>query len=139
MKQEMSDLKKILRESGLKATNPRLTVLQMLSEIKYPITAQELHKKLRKESIDLVTLYRTLASFEENGLLRKVDLQKEAVFYELNDEHHHHIVCTNCDKLEDFENKEVEKIIGEIIKKSEKFKKIKDHSLELFGLCKNCA
>jgi Fur family ferric uptake transcriptional regulator len=132
------DFKKILREAGLKSTSPRLAVLKILSEIKKPITAQELFKKLKKSDMDLVTLYRTLASFEEKGLLRRVDLQKDVIYYELNDEHHHHIVCTNCNKIEDFENREVERVLEKIAKKSVNFGNIKNHSLELFGLCREC-
>ncbi len=134
----MQDFKKILKGAKLKATAPRLSILKILSIIKEPATAVELHKKIGRNKIDLVTLYRTLAVFEKSGILRRVDLHKDAVFYEINKDHHHHIVCTNCDKIEDFENREIEKIIGKIAKKST-FKSIKNHSLELFGVCKSCA
>jgi Fur family ferric uptake transcriptional regulator len=113
-------------------------VLKALSEIKKPVTAQELYRKLQKSEIDLVTLYRTLDSFERKEILRRVDLRKDAIYYELNTEHHHHIVCTNCDKLEDFKSREIEKVLEKIIKNSSKFKNINEHSLELFGVCKAC-
>ena len=131
--------KKILHNAKLKNTTPRLVVLKMLSEIKHPATVEDLYKRLGKNKVNLVTLYRTLASFEKKGILRKVDLRKDAVYYELNTDHHHHIVCTNCDKIEDFENLEIEKVLEKIAKKSAKFADIKNHSLELFGFCKNCA
>ena len=133
------DFKKILKSAKLKNTGPRMTVLHTLAEVKHPETAQEIYERIGKKKIDLVTLYRTLASFEKNGLLRRVDLHKDAIYYELNTEHHHHIVCTNCSKVEDFENLEIEKVLERITKKSLKFKNIKEHSLELFGLCKECA
>ncbi len=136
-KQVKDNFKKILRDAGLKSTTPRLTVLNVISEIKHPVTAQEIHKKMN--NLDLVTLYRTLASFEENQLIKKINLKKDAVYYEYNNDHHHHIICTNCSKVEDFENTEIEKVLGEILRKSSKFKKIKEHSLELFGLCVKCA
>jgi Fur family ferric uptake transcriptional regulator len=88
--------------------------------------------------MDLVTLYRTIASFEKSAILRRVDLRRDAVFYELNKDHHHHIVCTNCNKIEDFENREVEKVLEKIAKKST-FRSVKNHSLELFGVCSSCA
>src|SRR5674476_680074 len=101
MKQKQ-DFKKILQNAKLKSTNPRLVVLKALSEVKHPETAQKIHKRLKK--IDLVTLYRTLASFEKNQLVKKIDMHKDAVYYELNlDHHHHHIICTDCGNLEDFE------------------------------------
>ena len=129
---------KILHNAKLKNTASRLAVLEMLSEIKYPATVEDLYKSLGKNKVDLVTLYRTLASFEKRGILRRVDLRKDAVYYELNTDHHHHIVCTNCDKIEDFENSEIEKVLGKIAKKSINFIDIKNHSLELFGLCREC-
>ena len=132
------DFKKILHEAGLKNTPPRMAILKTLSEIKVPETAQEMHKKLKNNKIDLVTLYRTLSSFEKNQLVKRVDLHKDAVYYELNLEHHHHIVCTSCNRMEDFENTEIEKVLKQVASKSTKFKNIKEHSLELFGVCNAC-
>ena len=136
-REEKIDFKKILHNAKLKNTTPRLAVLEALSKVKHPETTQEIHQRLK--NIDLVTLYRTLASFEESGLLRKVDLCKDAVYYEINTNHHHHIICTECNNIEDFENREVEKVLEKIAKKSATFANIKSHSLELFGLCKTCA
>jgi len=124
---------------GLKSTGPRMTILEALLNIKHPETVGEIFKRLKKNKIDLVTLYRTLASFEKNKLVKRVDLHKDAIYYELNLEHHHHIVCTSCNKMEDFENTEIEKVLKQIALKSTKFRNIKEHSLELFGLCKECA
>ena len=124
---------------GLKSTGPRMTILEALLNIKHPETVGEIFKRLKKNKIDLVTLYRTLASFEKNKLVKRVDLHKDAIYYELNLEHHHHIVCTSCNKMEDFENIEIEKVLKQIALKSTKFRNIKEHSLELFGLCKECA
>jgi Fur family ferric uptake transcriptional regulator len=132
------DFKKILNSAGLKSTTPRLVVLKALSELKHPMTAQEIQRKLGKNKIDLVTLYRTLASFEEKQLVKRVSLKKDAVYYELDTDHHHHIICKNCSKVEDFENTEIEKVLEEVIRKSSKFKIIKDHALELFGVCNAC-
>jgi Fur family ferric uptake transcriptional regulator len=131
------DSKKVLDTAGLKNTAPRVAILEVLSKIKNPETAQNIHKKLK--NIDLVTLYRTLVSFGKGGLLRKVDLHRNTVYYELNIDHHHHIVCLECNKIEDFENLEVEKMLGKIARKSLNFGNIKNHSLELFGLCRKCA
>jgi Fur family ferric uptake transcriptional regulator len=133
------DFKKIFHNTGLKSTPPRIAVLKTLLEMNRPTTTQEIYQKLRKSGIDLVTLYRTMASFEKSSLIRQVNLRKEAVYYELNKNHHHHIVCTACGTVEDFENPEIEKVLGKVIKKSSKFKDIKEHSLEIFGFCKNCA
>ena len=131
------DFKKILHDAGLKSTSPRLIVFKTLSEIKHPETAQEIHKRLKK--LDLVTLYRTLASFEKNQLVKRVDLHKDAVYYELNKDHHHHIVCTDCGKLEDFELCDMDKLTKKIVAKASNFKSVQEHALELFGVCNVCA
>jgi Fur family transcriptional regulator, ferric uptake regulator len=135
--QKKQDFKKILRDAKLKNTGPRLAILKALSETKHPETAQEIHKRLKK--IDLVTLYRTLTAFEKSQLVKRVDMHKDAVYYELNTNHHHHIICTDCGVLEDFKNTEIEKVIAKVARTSPKFKNIKEHSLEIFGICKACA
>ena len=133
-----TDTKKILNGAGLKLTPQRTSILEVFSENKKPITAQEIHTQLKKKNIDLVTIYRTVASFEKAGLVKRVDLRQEAVFYELNLDHHHHIVCTNCGTMEDFELCEMEKLSKKIVTGSKKFTFINEHNFELFGVCNAC-
>jgi len=133
------DFKKILNDAGLKSTTPRLVVLKALSDLKHPMTAQEIHKKIGKNKIDLVTLYRTLASFEKSQLIRRVDLHKDTVYYEFNNNHHHHIICTDCGVLEDFELCDIDRLTKKIVSKASNFKSVREHSLELFGICNMCA
>lgn len=130
------DFKKILHNAKLKNTNSRLAVLETLSKIKHPETAQEIHKQLKK--IDLVTLYRTLTSFEKSQLVKRIDLHKDSVYYELNTDHHHHIICTDCGKLEDFELCDMNSLTKKIVAKALNFKSVSEHSLELFGVCNTC-
>lgn len=132
----------LLEETRLKKTPTRLAILDIFSKSSVPLDARAIWSKLKKLSAcrdtNEVTVYRTLSVFEEEGILKKVDLRKDSVYFELKNEHHHHIVCTKCDQVEDFENKEVEKALNKIALKSLKFKNINDHSLELFGLCRAC-
>src|ERR1035437_7478344 len=116
------DFKKILHNAKLKSTSPRLVILKTLSEIKNPETAQEIHKRLKK--IDLVTLYRTLASFEKSQLVKRIDMHKDAGYYELNLDHHHHIICTDCGKLEDFELCDIDRLTKKIVAKASNFKSV---------------
>ena len=135
-------MKDLLKEKGLKATPARLAILQIFSKSKVPITAEEIFLDLKKtkdnEDVNEATVYRTLTHFEEAGILTKVDLRKGSACFELAKEHHHHIACLKCDTVEDFESREVEKVLGKIARNSSKFINIKQHSLELFGLCKAC-
>jgi Fur family ferric uptake transcriptional regulator len=129
----------ILHYYKYRATPSRMTILNMLSEESKPMNAEQMYKKIKNQNIDLVTLYRTLASFEKRGLLRRVNMKKDAAYFELAKKHYHHIICINCDTIENFKNLEIEKILKKISPKAFKFKNIKDHSLELFGLCRICA
>lgn len=132
-------MREILKAKGFKTTPARLAILEILSKSKFPLDAESVHNKLKGKKINEVTVYRTLTSLEEGGMLKRVDLRKNSVYYELNKEHHHHIVCTNCNEMEDFKSDEVENILRRIVVKSSKFKNIKEHSMELFGLCRACA
>lgn len=130
--------KEILLEKGIKNTETRLSVLEVFSRSKKPISALYICKKLLGK-INEATVYRMLSLFEEKGILRRVNLRKESIYFELNNDHHHHIVCIKCGSIEDFkESIEIENLLEKIIKKSIKFKNIKEHSLELFGVCKMC-
>jgi Fur family transcriptional regulator, ferric uptake regulator len=131
-------MRELLKGVGYKATPARLAILEIFSKSKVPLDAESVYKKLRKtrKNINEVTIYRTLSSLMGKGILKKVDLRKNSTFFELAREHHHHIVCTNCDTVEDFKNLEVEKAIKKILKHN--FINIKEHSLELFGLCARC-
>lgn len=130
-------MQQLLKSKGYKITPARLAILETIRKAGSPQSAEDLSKKLR--NIDPVTVYRNLAILTKSGLLRQVDLRKDSLYFELADSHHHHIVCTSCEKIEDFENKEIENMLNKIMKKSEKFIKITDHSLELFGVCKKCS
>lgn len=135
-------MREVLKDKGYKATPARLAILDIFSKNKTPLNAEMIYKKTLKiknlKKINEATIYRTLLSLEESGLLKKINLRKNSSYFELNNTHHHHIVCTKCDRIEDFENKELEKIIGRVVEKSSKFSNIKEHSIELFGLCRMC-
>jgi len=134
----IGDFKNILKEKGLKCTPIRLSVIEIFLKNDKPISADFIFKKL-KGGVDEVTVYRTLSSFEKCGIVKRVDLRKNSTYFELNNDHHHHIVCVNCGYIEDFiENIEIEKQLKNIVGKSIKFKNITEHSLELFGFCKAC-
>jgi len=82
----------MLKNTGLKNTVPRLAVLKRLAMWSVRKPRKRYLKKLENK-IDLVTLYRTIASFEEKQLVKRIDLHKDSVYYELNLNHHHHIIC----------------------------------------------
>lgn len=133
------DLEQLLGKKKLKVTKQRLLILKAFYAEKHPLSAEDIFSALKKEGFDLATVYRTMTSFEEVGLVRKVDLRKDAQYYERTDmDHHHHITCKSCGKIEDFEFCDVDCVAEKALRKSS-FARIDTHSLELFGTCKKCA
>ena len=135
-------MRNLLKEKGYKATPARLAILDIFTKSNAPITAEKVYKELKRskknKDINEATVYRTLTTLEKVGIIKRVDFRKDASFFELNKDHHHHIACLICDTVEDFESKAIEKVLGGIARNSSRFNSIKEHSLELFGLCKNC-
>ncbi len=131
----------ILYRAGMKITGPRVEILRILHEIGGPVVVPELFEIAKNRGITYVTAYRSLDAFEAAGILRKVDLRHGHADYELVDaaNDHHHIVCTGCGKIEDFDGCEMDAVIKKALKGSKEFKEVSDHALELFGTCKSCA
>lgn len=142
MSQSKEDgLAEVIREAGFRATKPRLLVLAHLQKARYPLCIKEIIEGIGRKNADQVTVYRILDSFKKAGLAVQVDFRHGRAYYELKDakHDHHHIVCTNCDKVEDFTGCEYEKLATKALKQTHGFAKVTNHSVELFGLCNTCA
>jgi len=133
-----SDLKSI----GLKATLPRLKILDLFEQSdKRHMTAEEVYRLLSDEGQDigLATVYRVLTQFEQAGLLMRHHFDSDKAVFELNQgEHHDHLVCLQCGKVEEFFDAEIEKRQARIAK--ERGFAIHDHSLQIYADCikENC-
>lgn len=137
---QAENYKSLLREKGLKATPARVALLSLLARAKTPLTVEEIIKGVSGDGFDQATVYRSLGALREEGLVRLVDFQHGHAHYELKPEKdHHHLVCTVCDRVEDFHMCLSEQIIQAALKESSYFKKVDEHSLELFGVCTSCA
>jgi Fur family transcriptional regulator, ferric uptake regulator len=133
-----SDLKNI----GLKATLPRLKILDLFEQSnKRHMTAEEVYRLLLDEGQDigLATVYRVLTQFEQAGLLMRHHFDSDKAVFELNQgDHHDHLVCLQCGKVEEFFDAEIEKRQARIAK--ERGFAIRDHSLQIYADCikENC-
>lgn len=135
-----SDATHLLKEHGLKVTPVRCGVLDILARASMPRTAQEITDTVKLPHVDLVTVYRTLRSFVDEGLVRSVAVQRGKESFELaGEDDHHHIICTMCNRIEDFHGCEAESLSRAALKKSKLFHRITTHSFELYGVCKKCA
>lgn len=130
----------LLKEHLYRITPGRMALLLFLKHAKKPLSAGDIQKQL-DHSMDKVTLYRALEDFAQSKIVAKISLRDAATYYEFihPDHHHHHIVCEQCGKLEDIESCDPISIQKEILKHSKSFRIINSHSLEFFGICKDCS
>lgn len=129
----------ILKSHKMKITNARVAILESFAHCDKPQSVEMIEREIGDKSINQVTIYRTIESFLKVGILGRVDLRQDSVYYELLEDHHHHIVCTKCGTIEDFESCRIEDVSKDILCSSKKFKTITDHSFELFGICHSCS
>ncbi len=126
-----------LRSIGLKATLPRLKVLELFHASKERhMTAEDVYKLLLNENaeIGLATVYRVLTQFEQAGLLQRHHFEGGRAVFELDEgSHHDHLVCLQCGKVEEFYDAEIEKRQHKIAK--DRGFNLHDHSLYLYADC----
>jgi Fur family ferric uptake transcriptional regulator len=126
-----------LKTIGLKATLPRLRILELFekSDVRH-LTAEEVYKILSKEGTDtgLATVYRVLTQFEQAGLLIRHHFESGKAVFELNQgTHHDHLVCMQCGRVEEFYDADIEKRQIRIAR--ERGFEISEHALYLYADC----
>jgi Fur family ferric uptake transcriptional regulator len=126
-----------LKNAGLKATLPRLKVLNLFeNNAERHLSAEDVYRILLTsgEDVGLATVYRVLTQFEQAGLLVRHHFESGKAVYELNQgDHHDHIVCMQCGHVEEFVDEEIEKR-QKLAAESRGFK-IHDHSLYIYADC----
>ena len=129
-----------LKNTGLKATLPRLKILEIFQTggLRH-MTAEDVFRILLNEHSDigLATVYRVLTQFEQAGILERSHFESGKAVYELNEgTHHDHLICTSCGKVEEFYDAEIERRQQMIAK--DKGWILQDHAMSLYGLCADC-
>lgn len=133
----MSNNPSNLKASGLKATLPRLKILEIFqgSSVRH-LSAEDVYKILLAENMDvgLATVYRVLTQFEQAGLLARNHFETGKAVFELNEgSHHDHLVCLDCGRVEEFYDEEIEKR-QQTVAIARGFD-IAEHALALYGHC----
>ena len=129
-----------LREVGLKATVPRVKILEIMeqSSVRH-FSAEDIYKAMLDEGEDvgIATIYRVLTQFESAGLVTRHHFEGGISVFELDHgEHHDHILCIKCGKVEEF--------VDSIIEQRQKYIaadagfSMTDHSLNIYGICIDC-
>lgn len=126
-----------LKNMGLKATFPRLKILELFekSTLRH-MTAEDVYRMLIAEHMDigLATVYRVLTQFEQAGLLERHFFESGKAVFEINrGKHHDHLVCIDCGRVEEFYDPEIEKRQNAIAQ--ERGFAIQDHALYLYAQC----
>jgi Fur family ferric uptake transcriptional regulator len=126
-----------IREAGLKVTVPRVKILNLLEGCgDYHVSAEDVYRMLLEagEEIGLATVYRVLTQFEAAGLVERHNFEGGFSVFEINrGEHHDHIVCVLCGKVEEFVDETIEKRQQEVA--DERGFEIGDHNLVIYGRC----
>lgn len=129
-----------LKASGLKATLPRIKILEIFQNAKERhLSAEDVYKQLLTDNLDvgLATVYRVLTQFEQAGILQRNYFETGKAIFELNGgEHHDHLICLSCGRVEEFYDPEIEKRQDRIAKEHGFI--IEDHALALYGHCRDC-
>jgi len=131
-----------IKNSGLKATLPRIKILEIFQKThQRHMTAEDVYKALLVEDADigLATVYRVLTQFEQAGLLSRNHFEAGKAVFELNQGHHHdHLVCLSCGRVEEFFDPEIEERQRRIAQ--DRGFELQEHSLALYAACvkKDC-
>lgn len=126
-----------LKSTGLKATLPRLKILEIFQKgTQRHMTAEDVFRVLfeGRSEVGLATVYRVLAQFEQADILSRSHFEGGKAVYELNEgQHHDHLVCLDCGRVEEFYDAEIEKRQNDVAQ--QKGFTIADHALSLYAHC----
>jgi Fur family ferric uptake transcriptional regulator len=130
-----------LKSIGLKATYPRLKILDLFHKLQDEgaprhVTAEDVYRHLLADGLDigLATVYRVLTQFEQAGLLQRHHFESGKAIFELNaGNHHDHLVCVDCGRVEEFFDAAIEKRQTSIAR--ERGFTVREHALYLYAEC----
>ncbi len=129
----MSNLEERCSGAGLKMTGQRRTILKVLDQAQDHPSVEDVYDRAKKidSSISIATVYRTLSLLDELDLVMKHEFQEGYSRYEINEEHHHHLVDLETGKVVEFQNDELEALKEKIAR--DLGYELVDHRLELYG------
>ncbi len=126
----------IIKSSNLKLTKARETIIEILSNTKLPITAEEIYN-LTNKTINLATIYRNLSLLTHKQILNRTIYEDGKMYYELSSSIHRHcLVCNICHNIIPIDGCPIENISKDVTKKTGFL--ITSHVLELRGICPDC-
>jgi len=139
--QLLKNFKKLLKANSLKFTIQREVILETLYNSDEHLTPESLHHLIQEKYPELktgiATVYRTLSLLEDSNVVTSLSFGAQGKKYELGaKEHHDHLICTECGEITEFVDEAIEKRQHAIT--DELGFKMKDHSMQIYGICKKC-
>ena len=134
----LSSFVQTCRESGLKVTHQRIEIYrELLESLDHP-SAELLHKRLSEKlpTISLDTVYRTLATLEQHGLVSRIQTAGSLARFEAVTTPHHHLICSNCNNVVDFHWSEFEAV--DLPAPVGQWGRITSKNVVMYGICSDC-
>lgn len=136
--QKIDQIKRVCEDAGIKLTHQRLEIFNELITAKGHFSVEDIHKRLQKRmpTVAIDTVYRALATLDELGVARKLQLVNVPNLFDTNIEPHYHFVCDRCRKVEDVHWPEFDKTA--LPEGMSGIGQVRFRHLELHGLCTAC-
>ncbi len=137
----LADFKELLKKKGDKFTKQRGYILEALYNSTEHLSPEALHRLVQDKypdiKIGIATIYRTLSMLEDEAIVTSLSFGAQGKKYELGiKKHHDHLICTECGAIMEFVDEQIEERQHRI---AEEFGfKMKDHSMQIYGICKHC-
>jgi Fur family peroxide stress response transcriptional regulator len=138
LSKQLGAFTKVCRRKDLRLTPQRLEIFKRLAQATDHPTAEKLHQRLMElmPTLSLDTVYRTLGTFLEIGLISKVETIESQARFEVSEVQHHHLICEQCKKIIDFEWKQVDDaVLPDEIQSLGNFER---KNVVVYGTCQDC-
>lgn len=119
----------------MRLTKPRKIILDLLSNSTQLKSAEMLHQELPEDTMNLSTVYRTLDTFFEQGLISKSFMNHTTYYYLNKEDHHHYMICMGCQKMYEMDC-HIDHLAHDLAKNNHF--KITHHDLTIYGYCESC-
>jgi Fur family peroxide stress response transcriptional regulator len=136
MTEDISKIVELLQSHGIRITPQRLTIIQTMMKLDHP-TAEEIHDELENVyiNISIATVYNTIRSLKEIGLVREINCGEGCTRFEIIDDSHYHLICKQCGRIDDIH---FETDIDFAAIASASGFDFKEENIEIYGLCPQC-
>ena len=137
----MKDITNTLVNKGLKVTPQRMSVLEAVYSLNNHPTAENIinETRIKNPHIATGTVYKVLETLVENKIIKRVKTDKDIMRYDGIYESHHHLYCSSCDQIEDYNDDELDKILRDFFKTKELTGfKIEEFVLQIKGKFDKC-